>query len=161
MVSNRIALLFVSAAMLAATGAEAQNPPPAYGPPIGIAAAKQAAAAAVAEAARVSYAPDVIAIVDPGGHLVYLERMDNAQIGSIRVAIDKARSAALFRRPSKVFQDALAKGNTSVLMLHGAVALDGGLPLVSDGKVVGAIGASGGAGEQDAKVAKAGADTVK
>ena len=159
--SKRIALLFAAAAMLAATGAEAQSPPPAYGPAIGIAAAKQAAAAAVAEAAKVSYAPDVIAIVDPGGHLVYLERMDNAQIGSIRVAIDKARSAALFRRPSKVFQDAVAKGNTAILALHGAVALEGGLPLISGGKLVGVIGASGGTGEQDGKVAEAGAVALK
>jgi glc operon protein GlcG len=103
----------------------------------------------------------VIAIVDPGGHLIYFEREDNAQIGSVRVAIGKARSAALFRRPTKVFEDALAKGRTPILALRGAVPLEGGLPLVAGGKIVGAIGASAGTAPQDGQVAKAGADTIK
>ncbi len=132
-----------------------------YGMPIGLDAAKKAADVAVAEAAKITTTPYVIAIVDPDGELIYFEREDNAQIGSIQVAIDKARSAALFRRPTKVFGDALDKGGTSLLTLHGAVANEGGLPLVAGGKVVGAIGASGGTGTQDGQVAKAGVATLK
>ena len=79
----------------------------------------------------------------------------------LRYAIDKARSAALFRRPSKVFEDAVAGGRTALLALRGAVPIDGGLPLVSGGKIVGAIGASGGTAQQDGQVAKAGADIIK
>ena len=111
--------------------------------------------------AKITSIPYVIAIVDPDGRLIYFERMDNAQIGSVGVAIDKARSAALFRKPTKVFEDALGKGRTAILALRGAVPLEGGLPLVSGGKVVGAIGASAGTGQQDGQVAKAGADTIK
>jgi len=132
-----------------------------YGMPIGLDGAKKAADAALAEAKSITQTPYVVAIVDPDGVLVYFEREDDAQIGSVRVAIDKARSAALFRRPTKVFEDALDKGRTAIMALHGAVALEGGLPLVADGKIVGAIGASGGTGAQDSKVAKAGADTLK
>jgi uncharacterized protein GlcG (DUF336 family) len=87
--------------------------------------------------------------------------MDNTQLGSVEIAVDKARSAALFRRPSKVFEDALAGGRTAILALRGATPLEGGLPLVSGGKIVGAIGASGGTAQQDGQVAKAGADTIK
>lgn len=132
-----------------------------YGAPISLDAAKKAVAAAEAEAAKITKTPYVIAVVDPDGQLIYFEREDNAQIGSVRIAIDKARSAALFRRPTKVFADAIDKGRTGLLTLHGAVASEGGLPLVADGKVVGAIGASAGTGQQDGQVAKAGADTLK
>lgn len=132
-----------------------------YGVPIGLDAAKKAADVAVAEAAKITTTPYVIAIVDPDGELIYFEREDNAQIGSVQIAIDKARSAALFRRPTKVFGDALDKGRTGLLTLHGVLASEGGLPLVADGKVVGAIGASGGTGTQDGQVAKAGAATLK
>jgi glc operon protein GlcG len=166
--SPKIALLF-AALMIAAGAAQAQTPPappspPAqYGPPIGIEDAKKAAAAAIAEVAKIGSAPDAVAIVDNAGFLVYFEKMDNTQYGSVRVAIDKARSAALFRRPSKVFEDALAAGGagTRVLALHGAMPLEGGLPILSGGKVVGAIGASGGTAPQDGQVAKAGADALK
>jgi glc operon protein GlcG len=150
---------------LAGAAAAPAPPPPsrpmAYGMPIDLAAARKAAAAAEAEAKKVSYAPDVIVIVDPDGALVYLERMDEAQIGSIAVAIDKARSAALFRRPTKVFADLLAKGNMIPLTLRGAAPIAGGVPLVMDGKIVGAIGASGGTGAQDGRVAAAGAAALK
>jgi glc operon protein GlcG len=89
--------------------------------------------------------------------------MDNTQLGSVEVALEKARSAALFRRPSKVFEDALAGGGIGlrILALHGAMPIEGGLPLVAGGKIVGAIGASGGTAQQDGQVAKAGADTIK
>jgi glc operon protein GlcG len=122
---------------------------------------KKAAAAAEAEVPKAGSNPDVIAVVDTGGHLVYLERMDNAQIASVRIAIDKARAAVLFRRPTKAFEDAVASGRIGVITLHGAIASEGGLPLIADGKIVGGIGASGGTGQQDGLVAKAGADTIK
>jgi glc operon protein GlcG len=80
---------------------------------------------------------------------------------SFELCSDKARSAALFRRPTKVFEDALSEGRTVILALHGAMPFEGAMPLVADGKVVGAIGASGGTAAQDGQVAKAGADTVK
>jgi glc operon protein GlcG len=155
-------ILFCALAALSLGGtALAQAPPMPYGPPITLEMAKKAAAAAEAKAKKVSYAPDAIVIVDPGGALVYFERMDNTQIGSVRVAIDKARSAALFRRPTKVFADLLAKGNMVALGLRGAAPVEGGLPLIMDGKVVGAIGASGGTGAQDGQVAAAGVAALK
>jgi uncharacterized protein GlcG (DUF336 family) len=162
-----MALLFALTAVSLNGAASAQAPAPPgppvtpYGPALGIAVAKKIAAAAVEEAKKVSAAPDAIAIVDPGGALIYFERMDNAQLGSIAVAIDKARSAALFRRPTKVFADLLAKGNALPLALRGAVPLEGGLPLISGGRLVGAIGASGGTGAQDGQVAAAGAAALK
>ena len=154
-----VALIFVLTMSAWANTASAQAPMP-YGIPLGLNDAKKAVAAAEAEAGKIT-TPYVIAVVDPGGHLIYFERMDNVQIGSVRIAIDKARSAALFRRPTKVFEDLLVKGRTPILALHGAVPLEGGLPLVAGGKVVGAIGASGGTAPQDGQVAKAGADTVQ
>jgi glc operon protein GlcG len=141
--------------------APSTTPPPPYGAPIGVTDAKKAAAAAIAEVAKVGSAPDAIAVVDHGGFLIYFERMDNTQLGSIEIAVEKARSAALFRRPSKVFEDALAGGRTAILALRGVVPLDGGVPIISGGKLVGAIGASGGTTQQDGQVAKAGADAIK
>jgi uncharacterized protein GlcG (DUF336 family) len=136
-------------------------PPPQYGLSIGVEDAKKAASAAIAEHGKTGAFPMVIAVVDTGGHLIYLERMDNAQIGSVRIAIDKARSAALFRRPTKVFEDGLAAGRTAILGLHGLVPSEGGVPIMSGGKVIGAIGASGGTAPQDGVVASAGANAVK
>jgi glc operon protein GlcG len=168
--SNKRCVLLVLAAQLWAGAAAAQAPassapPPTtpYGAPIGIEDAKKAAAAAVAEVAKAGSPPDAIAIVDHGGFLIYFERMDNAQLGSVEIAIEKARSAALFRRPSKVFEDALAGGgaNMRILALHGVMPVEGGLPIISGGKLVGAIGASGGTAQQDGQVAKAGADAIK
>ncbi|HSB71141.1 MAG TPA: heme-binding protein [Candidatus Methylomirabilis sp.] len=155
------ALVFALLFALCASSALAQMPNP-YGAPISLENAKKASAAAVAEAQKNNWRM-VVAITDPAGDLVYLEKMDGAQTGSVNVAIGKARSAALFKRPSKVFQDVVAGGGAGlrILGLEGAVPLDGGLPLVMDGKIVGAIGLSGAAGDQDAQCAKAGADTVK
>jgi uncharacterized protein GlcG (DUF336 family) len=156
-------LAFVLAALLAGPPAQTPAaPPPQYGTPIGIDAAKRAATAAVAEAKKNNLLM-VIAIVDPAGNLVYFEKMDGAQNGSVDVALDKARSAALFRRPTKVFQDAVAAGGLGLrfLGLKGAVPVDGGIPLMQDGKVVGAIGASGGTNDQDGQCAQAGANTMK
>jgi uncharacterized protein GlcG (DUF336 family) len=166
--SKKLRLLAILAVLSSVSQAGAQAPPatPAppplpYGAPIGVDDAKKAAAAAVEEVKKIGAAPNAIAIVDHGGFLIYFERMDNTQLGSVEIAIDKARSAALFRRPSKVFEDALAGGRTAILALRGAIPLEGGLPLVSGGKIVGAIGASGGTAQQDGQVAKAGADTIK
>jgi glc operon protein GlcG len=159
--------LFLIMVLLVAPTALAQTPfqpPPQipYGLSIGLESAKKAAAAAVAEARKNNWNM-AVAIVDPGGYLVYFEKMDSTQTGSVDVSIDKARSAALFRRPTKVFQDGVAAGGEGLrlLNLRGAVPLDGGTPILVDGKIIGGIGVSGGAGEQDGQVAKVGADSVK
>ena len=162
--SPKIVVRFISAmvfALCALATALAQMPNP-YGMPISLENARKAAAPALAEAAKNNWNV-AVAIVDPGGNLVYYEKMDNTQLGSANVAIDKARSAALFKRPTKAFQDALAAGGDSVriLRLQGAVPVEGGIPLVVEGKIVGAIGVSGATSAQDAQCAKAGADTVK
>jgi glc operon protein GlcG len=166
--SKKLHLLLVLAALSCAGQAGAQAPPPTpappplpYGAPIALDDAKKAAAAAVDEVKKIGAAPNAVAIVDHGGLLIYFERMDNTQLGSVEIAMDKARTAALFRRPSKVFEDALASGRTAILGLRGATPIEGGLPLVSGGKIIGAIGASGGTAQQDGQVAKAGADTIK
>ena len=109
-------------------------------------------AKAKAEGARV-----VIAIVDEGGSLLLLERLDDTQVASVNVGIDKARTAAIYRRPSKVFEDQVKNGRVSALALHGAVALQGGVPIIVDGKVIGAIGVSGETPSQDEDIAMAGA----
>jgi uncharacterized protein GlcG (DUF336 family) len=129
-----------------------------YGTPITADTAKKIAAPAIAEARKNQWAM-AIAIVDTAGELVYFERMDDTQVGSVDVAISKARSAARFKRPTKAFQDALAAGGEGlrILALNGAIPVDGGLPLVVGGKIVGAIGASGGTSAQDGQVAAAGA----
>jgi uncharacterized protein GlcG (DUF336 family) len=138
----------------------AQNIP--YGTPISTDTAKKLAAAAVAEAKKNNWAM-AITIVDPAGYLVYFERMPNTQLGSVQVSQDKAKSAALFRRATKVFQDAVAGGGAGLRMLglNGAVPVEGGIPLIVDGKVIGAIGASGGTSEQDGQTAQAGANALK
>ena len=153
--------LIAVAAMLVSFAAQAQMPNP-YGAPISLENAKKAAAAAAAEARKNNWNM-AIAITDTAGDLVYLEKMDATQTGSVKVALGKARSSALFKRPTKVFQDVVASGGAGlrILGLEGAVPLDGGLPIVMDGKIVGAIGVSGAAGDQDAQCAKAGADTLK
>jgi uncharacterized protein GlcG (DUF336 family) len=133
-----------------------------YGTPITAETAKKIAAPAVAEAKKNGWAM-AVAIVDTHGELVYFERMDDTQIGSVNIAQDKARSAARFKRPTKSFQDTLAAGGEGlrILALQGAVPVDGGIPLVVGGKIVGAIGASGGTSAQDGQVAAAGAAALK
>jgi glc operon protein GlcG len=121
--------------------------------------AKKCVAAAEAEAKKNSWNM-AIAIVDSGGNLVALEKMDNTQLGSIRVAIDKARTANNFRRPSKALEDAVAGGRNALLGLHGATPLEGGIPLVQDGKIIGAIGVSGELAGQDGQTAKACVDNL-
>ena len=151
---------FLVAALLPrAAAAQGQ---PMYGTSIGAEQAKTIAAAAVAEARKNQWTM-AIAIVDISGDLVYFERMDHTQVGSVDVAQAKARAAARFKRPTKAFQDALAAGGEGwrILSLDGAVAVEGGLPLMSGGKIVGAIGASGGTSQQDGVTAAAGAATLK
>ena len=128
---------------------------------IALDAAKKVAAPALAEAARNNWAM-AVAVVDSAGDLVYFERMDATQTGSVVVAIDKARSAARFKRPTKAFQDMLAAGGEGwrVLGLQGAVPVEGGVPIVIDGKIVGAVGVSGGTSPQDGQCARAGIDAM-
>jgi glc operon protein GlcG len=142
-------------------GAFAQMPNP-YGLSISVEDAKKAATPALAEAKKNNWTV-AVAIVDPSGNLVYYEKMDNTQLGSANISVDKARSAALFKRPTKAFQDALATGgeNLRILRLQGTIPVEGGFPLLLDGKIVGGIGVSGATSEQDAQCAKAGADVFK
>jgi len=141
--------------------ARAQMPNP-YGTSVSLENARKAAAPALAEAEK-NHWNMAVAIVDTGGNLVYYEKMDNTQIASATVAIEKARCAAIFKRPTKAFQDTLAAGGDGLrlLSLKGVVASEGGIPLVMDGKIVGAIGVSGGTSPQDGQCAKAGADVLK
>lgn len=143
-------------------GTGAQMLPNPYGAPISVDNAKKAAAAALAEAVK-NHWTMAVAVVDPNGTLIYYEKMDNTQIGSADIAIDKARSAARFKRPTKAFQDALAQGGAGlrILGLSGAVPVEGGIPLVADGKIVGAIGVSGDSSDHDGQCATAGAATIK
>ena len=99
----------------------------------------------------------VITVVDDGGHLIYLARMDGTQIGSIEVAQAKARTALAFKRPTKIWSDALTSGRTPILGLPGVTPVEGGLPLTVQGEFVGAIGVSGVTSEQDGQIAQAGA----
>jgi uncharacterized protein GlcG (DUF336 family) len=121
--------------------------------------AKQMAAASEAEALRNKWNV-VITIVDEGANVIYLQRMDETQIGSIDVAIQKAQSAIKFKRPTKAFEDAVAGGRTAVLRLPGAMPVEGGLPISVDGRIIGAIGVSGVTSQQDAQIAKAGIDAL-
>lgn len=118
--------------------------------------AKQIAAVAEAKA-KAEGARVVIAVVDDGGNLLLLQRLDDTQVASVNVGIDKARTAAIYRRPSKVFEDQVKNGRVSALALHGAVALQGGVPITVKGKVIGAIGVSGETPQQDEDIALVGA----
>ena len=132
-----------------------------YGSPIDMSAAKKVMAAAEAEATKNNWGV-AIAIVDSGANLVMLQRLDNAQLSSVRIAEAKAKTAAEFRRPTKVFEDAVGGGGIGLRVLtFGASVAEGGVPIVSGNKVVGAIGVSGVQSHQDAQVAQAGADALK
>lgn len=136
--------------------------PNAYGPSITLELAKKVAEPALAEAVK-NHWMMAVAVVDPSGNLVYYEKMDNTQLGSANIALDKARTAARFKRPTKEFQDPLAAGGAGIriLGLEGVTPVEGGFPLILDGKIVGAIGVSGASSAQDAQCAKAGADSLK
>ena len=128
-----------------------------YGAPITLEAAKRVMAAAEAEAGRNQW-PMVIAIVDTAGHLLMLHRMDNAQNGSILIAPEKARTAVDFKRPTKALQDAVAQGGMHLRILgaRNALPMEGGVPIIKDGEIIGGIGVSGMSSDQDAQVAEAG-----
>ena len=119
-------------------------------------AAKKIAAAAEAEATK-RKATVVIVVVDDGGHLLLLERLDDTQVASVEVGIGKARTAAIFRRPSKVFEDQVRDGRVAALALPGATPLQGGVPIIYEGKVIGAIGVGGNTPQEDEDIAKVGA----
>jgi uncharacterized protein GlcG (DUF336 family) len=151
----------LGAALMLSTGAFAQGPPP-YGETINNATAKKAAAAASAEAAKNNWAM-CITVVGPSGDLVYFERMDNCQYGSTAISQHKAKAAAIFKRPTKAFEDRVAQGGAGLtaLTLDGIIASEGGIPIVIGGKIVGAIGCSGATGQQDGQACMAGVNAVK
>jgi len=133
---------------------------PSYGPAIGLDQAKKIAAGAVVEANKNSWKV-AIAIVDTHGFLKYYEMMDDTQTASATIAVEKARTAAMLRRPTKMLEEAIVGGRTALLGMHSATPIEGGLPIVVSGKCVGAIGVSGLTSPQDAQVAQAGLDTLK
>jgi uncharacterized protein GlcG (DUF336 family) len=135
--------------------------PNTYGAPIDLETAKKAAAPAIAEARKNNWRI-AVAIVDTGGQLVYFEKLDGTQTGSVDIAIGKARTSALFKRPTKAFQDAVAGGGEGlrILGVQEVMPLEGGLPLLLNNRVVGAIGVSGVTSQQDAQCAQAGADAL-
>jgi uncharacterized protein GlcG (DUF336 family) len=130
-----------------------------YGTPITLARAQAVIAAAQAEAARRGWKFN-IAVVDSGGNLVAFARMDGAQLASIAISEHKARAAATFRRETKVFEAGIQGGTTSALTLDGVIASRGGIPLIEGGRVIGAVGCSGGTGSQDEVAAKAGVESL-
>ncbi len=156
-------ILFAAAAHaeMAAPTTPAAAPPPTYGQPgVTLEQAQAAAAAAVAEAKKNGWLM-AVAVVSNSGFLVSFSKMDQTQFASVQIAMDKAKAAAQFRRPTKVFEDRANGGGPSVLSLHGVIASEGGVPLMRDGKVIGAIGCSGGTSQQDGLACKAGVDTIK
>jgi glc operon protein GlcG len=169
--------VLLAAALLAGGEAKAQQPPAAgqnpmdvvpekmpfntpYGVPISLEKAQAAVQAAVAEANKRGWQLNV-AVVDSGGNLVTFARMDGAQLASIAISEHKARAAAKYRRPTKAFEEGVQKGVTILLSLDDVIASRGGIPLVEDGKLIGAIGCSGATGSQDEVVCMAGAATIK
>ncbi|MDH5487512.1 MAG: heme-binding protein [Gammaproteobacteria bacterium] len=129
-------------------------------PMLNLAVARKIIAAAETEALKQGW-PVVIAVVDDGGHLINLQRLDNAQFASVEVAIRKARAAVAFKRPTKEWEKMLADGQQRVLNLPGVLSSEGGVPLVWEGLIVGAIGVSGVKPSEDGQVARAGASVLE
>ncbi len=155
----RIVSLAVVVVAFTAAAAGAQ-PPAEYGAPISIEQAKKVMAGAEAEAAKNKW-PVVITILDAGGNVVMVHRLDNAQWGSVDISREKAKSAVALRRPTKVFQDLVAQGGANLRLLNiGYSVLEGGIPIMAGGKIVGAIGVSGVTSQQDAQIAQAGIDAL-
>ena len=127
---------------------------------VNLATAKKIAAAALAEAQKNKWNV-AVAVVDMHGFLVYYEKMDDTQSASPVIAVEKAKTAAMFRRPSRAFEEGIAKGRTAILGLPGATPITGGLPIVVDGKIIGGVGVSGVTSDQDEQIAKAGLDGLK
>jgi len=164
--THLVTALALGGALLLAGAVHAQqpaapSPPPDYGPPITNEQAKAVAAAALAEAKKNNWRM-TFAIVGPAAELIYFERMDGAQLASTEMAQGKARTSVMFRRPSKAFADQYAAGNTAFATFpERPVASEGGVPIVVNGKIIGAIGASGGTGQQNGVAAMAGAGAAK
>lgn len=135
------------------------EPPVLYGAPISVEMARKAALAAIAEGKKNDW-PIAVAVVDTGGALAYFERIDGTQTGSIDLAIEKARTSVAFKRSTKLLEDRIIAGRLQYLRQTGAIPIEGGLPLVVDGKVVGAIGVSGVRSNQDGVCAQVGVDTI-
>ena len=152
--------ILIAAALAAFTvGASAQDKRPDYGTAVNAAGAKKIAAGVVAECQKNGWNV-AVAVVDNHGFLVYFERMDNTQTASMDIAIGKARAAATYRRPTRVFMEAINKGSPATATLPGVFASPGGLPIMADGKVTGAVGVSGVTGDQDEQCSKAGLETT-
>ena len=165
--AHLIIALGIGVVLALADAALEQQPAPAaggptdYGPPISNEQAKAVAAAAFAEAKKNNWRM-AFTILGPAGELVYFEKMDGAQVASTELSLSKARTAVLFRRPSKAFADQYAAGNTSFMTFpEKPIASEGGVLIVVGGKIIGAIGASGGTGQQDGLAAAAGAAAAK
>jgi len=162
MMKSRAMMTMILGAMfciLAPRAATAQAMPNPYGPGISVETARKVAAAALAEGKKNGWFVSV-AVVDTAGDLVYFERMDNAMSASVVVSQEKARTSARFKRPSKAFEDVLAGGRQAILGLPGVTPVEGGIPLIIDGKIVGAVGVNGATSPQDNQCAQAGADTL-
>jgi len=155
-------LCVLSGALLAFLSFGAMAQMPSYGATINLEQSRKVIAAGQAEARKNNW-PVAIAVVDTAGNLVAYEKMDDTQTASVQVAIDKARSAAIYRRPTKVFEDLVAGAGagTRVLNLRDASTVEGGVPISVGGKIVGAVGVSGVTSQQDGVVAKAGAEGLK
>src|SRR5271169_504513 len=160
--SRRYAGILLVPSILFSLSAFAQAPPRAYGPAIGVENAKKSAAVALAEAKKNSWYM-AVAVVDPSGTLVYYEKMDSTLTGSATVAIEKARTAAMFKPPTKVFEDAVAGGGAGLraLRVPGVIPVEGGIPPNIDDKIVGAVGVSGDSSDHDGIWAKAAAEALK
>jgi len=157
----RLVFLVLGAILWITAGSANAQAPPAYGAPISLEQAKKVMAGAEAEAKKNNW-PVVIAILDSGGQLVMLQRLDNAQWGSVEIAKEKARSAVALRRPTKALQDLVAQGGANLRLLSiGYSVLEGGIPIVFDGKIIGSVGVSGVTSQQDAQIAQAGIDAMK
>ena len=155
-------LSFIVGMVLILTGAIASaQAPPEYGAAITLEQAKKVMAGAEAEAAKNKW-PVVITILDSGGNMMMVHRLDNAQFGSVDISREKAKSAVALRRPTKVFQDLIAQGGANLRLLNiGYSVLEGGIPIIAGGKVIGSIGVSGVTSQQDAQIAQAGIDALK
>ena len=156
------ALLFAADARAQAPAAPAPSPPPAYGDTINLEQAKKAADAAEAEMKKNNWTM-AISIVGPSGDLVYFRKIDNTQFASTAIAHHKAKAAATFKRPTKTFEDRVAAGGAGLtaLTLDGMIASEGGVPILVGGKIIGAMGCSGGTGQQDGVACQAGANALK
>ena len=158
-VVTSVTVLLASIAFAQQQGAPPPPAPP-FGSPITLDQAKKVAAAAEAEAKKRNL-NSAVAIMEPNGTLVYFSKMDGTQYAAVTVAMDKALSAALYRRPTAAFDAGLRGGNTYLMTLRNMNAVPGGIPLVADGKLIGAIGVSGGSGPEDVGVAEAGVAALK